>query len=240
MTISLIGFELTNTLRRVLLSLGDTSSQPGKDLLCQPTGEEIKSWVIQCHQKIEQTYLANLDVSQPFAWVASTYARLVMSKMWLVGYAPATISHEITDLPADIVGKLFVASLEAIEEGNQLDNDLRARQWRWYFGKDLQWHSIILLLSELSRHSSGDLVDRAWNAIEGLVRCRFQGEGSGAQQKVLLWQLVRRLLAKARMTREKKFMEELRLRGNGSHGDHPRPLDSHPAIDKLLANESCV
>lgn len=240
MTISLIAFELTNTLRRVLLSLEDPSSQSPKDLHYQSTGEERKGWVIQSHQRIEQTYLANLDISQPFAWVAFTYARLVMSKMWLVVYTPATIPHEITELPAGIVGKLFEASLEAIEEGNRLDNDPRAGQWRWYFGKDLQWHSIILLLSELSRHSSGDLVDRAWNAIEGLVRGRFQGEGNGPQQQVLLWQLIRRLLIKARMTREKKFMEESRLRGEGLYVNHPRPLDCHPAIDKLLANERRV
>ncbi|KAK2468929.1 hypothetical protein H9L39_19521 [Fusarium oxysporum f. sp. albedinis] len=240
MTISLIAFELTNTLRRVLLSLEEPSSQSPKGLYYQSTGDERKGWVIQSHQRIEQTYLANLDVSQPFAWVAFTYARLVMSKMWLVVYTPATIRHEITELPADIVEKLFEASLEVIEEGNRLDNDPRADQWRWYFGKDLQWHSIILLLSELSRHSSGDLVDRAWNAIEGLVRGRFQGEGNGPQQQVLLWQLIRRLLIKARMTREKKFMEESRLRGEGLHVNHPRPLDCHPAIDKLLANESRV
>ncbi|KAH7121791.1 hypothetical protein B0J13DRAFT_648580 [Dactylonectria estremocensis] len=240
MTISLIAFELTNTLRRVLLSLEDPSSQSPKSQHYQSTGEERKGWVIQSHQRIEQTYLANLDVSQPFAWVASTYARLVMSKMWLVVYTPATIPHEITELPSDIAGKLFEASLEAIEEGNRLDNDPRADQWRWYFGKDLQWHSIILLLSELSRHSSGDLVDRAWNAIEGLVRGRFQGEGNGPQQQVLLWQLIRRLLIKARMTREKKFMEEWRLRGEGLYVNHSRPLDCHPAIDKLLANERRV
>ncbi|RKK83024.1 hypothetical protein BFJ68_g17488 [Fusarium oxysporum] len=240
MTISLIAFELTNTLRRVLLSLEDPSSQPPRGLHYQSTGDERKGWVIQSHQRIEQTYLANLDVSQPFAWVAFTYARLVMSKMWLVVYTPATIPHEITEFPADIVEKLFEASLEAIEEGNRLDNDPRAGQWRWYFGKDLQWHSIILLLSELSRHSSGDLVDRAWNAIEGLVRGRFQGEGNGPQQQVLLWQLIRRLLIKARMTREKKFMEDSRLRGEGLYVNHPRPLDCHPAIDKLLANESRV
>ncbi|KAH6705742.1 hypothetical protein EV126DRAFT_175220 [Verticillium dahliae] len=240
MTISLIAFELTNTLRRVLLSLEDPSSQSPKDLHYQSTGEERKGWVIRSHQRIEQTYLANLDVSQPFAWVAFTYARLVMSKMWLVVYTPATIPHQITELPADIVGKLFEASLEAIEEGNRLDNDPRAGQWRWYFGKDLQWHSIIHLLSELSRHSSGDLVDRAWNAIEGLVRGRFQGEGNGPQQQVLLWQLIRRLLIKARMTREKKFMEESRLRGEGLYVNHPRPLDCHPAIDKLLADESRI
>ncbi|EXK25034.1 hypothetical protein FOMG_18276 [Fusarium oxysporum f. sp. melonis 26406] len=240
MTFSLIAFELTNTLRFVLLSLEDPSSQSPKDLHYQSNGKERKDWVIQSHQRIEQTYLANLDVSQPFAWVAFTYARLVMSKMWLVVYTPATIPHEIAELPANIVGKLFEASLEAIEEGNRLDNDPRAGQWRWHFGKDLQWHSIILLLSELSRHSSGDLVDRAWNAIEGLVRGRFQGERNGPHQQVLLWQLIRRLLIKARMTREKKFMEELRLRGEGLYANHPRPLDCHPAIDKLLANESRV
>ncbi|CAH0043778.1 unnamed protein product [Clonostachys solani] len=238
MTISLIGFELTNTLRRVLLSCEDPSGQPAKDLPCQSTGEERKGWVVQAHQSIREKYLANPDVSHPLAWPASTYARLVMSKMWLVVYAPTIIPHEITESPAHIGGKLFAASLEVIEEGNRLDDDPGAGQWRWYFGKTLPWHSIILLLSELSRCSSGDPVDRAWDAIEGLVRSRFQGGRNGPQQQVLLWQLVKRLLIKARMTRERKFMEESRLRGDGLYGDHPMPLDGHPAIDELLANES--
>lgn len=229
MTIGLIGFELTKTLRRVLLSLQDSSHKS--------TESERRDWVIQAHQRIEQTYLVDLDLIQPVAWVAYTYARLSMSKMWLVIAAPEVMPLNIPDLSVDVLEKLFVASLETIEEGNRLDNDPRASQWRWYFGKILQWHSLIILLSELSRQSSGDLIDRAWSAIEGLVRCRFEGEGNGAQHQVLLWQLVRRLLVKARMTREKKFLEESRLGlSEGHHGQ----LNSHPAIDRLLANESRI
>ncbi|KAH6675231.1 hypothetical protein F5X68DRAFT_264370 [Plectosphaerella plurivora] len=227
-TISLIRFELTNLLRRVLLSLEDEDKQTVKE-----SGE---SWVTRGQQWIEKTYLINLDTSQPFAYIVATYARLVMSKMWLVIYAPSTKRHEATEIDSDISAKLFMSSVEAIEEGNRLSSDPQVSPYTWYFERDVQWHSMIILLSELCRNSSGCLVDRAWSAIELLVRDRFLGEKGSAQQQVLLWQLVRRLLIKARMTRERKFLEES-LKGGEVYGCHLKPLDSHPAIDALLASE---
>jgi hypothetical protein len=226
-TISLIRFEVTNLLRRVLLGLED-EKQTVKD-----SGE---SWVKQAQQWIEQTYLADLDTSQPFACIVATYARLIMSKMWLVIYAPSTKRHEATEIDSDISAKLCMSSVEAIEEGNRLHGDPHIGPYAWYFERDVQWHSMIILLSELCRNSSGSLVDRAWAAIEVLVRDRFLGEKGSAQQQVLLWQLVRRLLIKARMTRERKFLEES-LKGGEVYGYRLKPLDSHPAIDALLANE---
>ncbi|KAH7357961.1 hypothetical protein B0T11DRAFT_98219 [Plectosphaerella cucumerina] len=226
-TISLIRFEVTNLLRRVLLGLED-DKQTFKN-----SGE---SWVEQAQQWIEKTYLTDLDTSQPFAYIVATYARLIVSKMWLVIYAPSTKRHEATEINSDISAKLFMSSVEAIEEGNRLHGDPHVGPYAWYLERDVQWHSMIVLLSELCRNSSGNLVDRAWTAIEVLVRDRFLGEKGSAQQQVLLWQLVRRLLIKARMTRERKFLEES-LKGGEVYGYRLKPLDSHPAIDALLANE---
>ena len=235
MTLSLIEFELVDTLRRVLQDWYSTGSNAVSSVLERPAVEERMDWVIHDHQRIEQTYLAGLDLSYPAAWVAVTLARLLMSRMWLMVFCPTPRPDESTLFSENIAERLLLASVETIEEGNRLDNDIRASQWWWYFRMNLQWHSTVFTLSELGEYSEGDLADRAWDAIEEMVRGRFQSEGTGAQRRVLLWQYLRRLLIKARMAREKTLLEiSLVRRGGDSH----RPLASYPAIDELLASES--
>ncbi|KAG7115874.1 Bikaverin cluster transcription factor bik5 like protein [Verticillium longisporum] len=236
MTMSLIQFELNNTLRRVLRNwYGIDGGETPPDILATSTAKEKEDWVVQGLRRLEQTYLDPLEESSPNAWVAAAQVRLLMASLWLMVFCPTPMSEARTDQSDYIAGKLFVTSIEAIEESNKLNGDPRARQWQWYLRLSLQWHSSVFVLSELGRNWKGTLVDRAWGAIEEMVRVRFQGNENGTRHHVLLWQHIRRLLIKARMTREKKFLEDSRLRSS-----ELSPLASHRAIDELLASEDGV
>lgn len=240
MTMSLIQFELNNTLRRVLRNWYGIDGEIPRDILEASTAKEKEDWVAQGLRRLEQTYLDPLEESSPNGWVAATQARLLMASLWLMVFCPTPMSEAGTDQSDYIARKLFVTSIEAIEESNKLNGDPRARQWQWYLRLSLQWHSSVFVLAELGRNSKGTLVDRAWGAIEEMVRVRFQGDENGARHHVLLWQHIRRLLIKARMTREKKFLEDSRLRISELGGHDPIPLASHRAVDELLESEDGV
>lgn len=241
MTISLIKFKLTDTLQHTIRQWHNTATQqsPSDNVSAELTPEQKEVWINQCHQQIEQIYFSGLELSLPSTWVVTTVIRLHLSTMWLMVFPHTQRHDEGVVLPERIREKLFIASIESIEYGNLLDNDSRASQWRWYFGMYRQWHSVVFTLSELCRKTQGQLVDRAWDAVEIMVQTRFRNRKKKVQQ-LLLWQLVKRMLIKARMAREKTFLDDSLLRGVGPNGDLPVSIACYPAIDALLKSERSV
>ncbi|KAH6880675.1 hypothetical protein B0T10DRAFT_142317 [Thelonectria olida] len=240
MTISLIKFELTDALQHILRQWHNTAPQlsSSERIVAELTIEQKEVWIYQRHQQIEQIYLSGLDLSLPSAWVVATVIRLHLSTMWLMVFPHKQRHDGGVVLPERIREKLFIASIESIENGNLLDNDSRASQCRWYFGMYRQWHSVVFTLSELCRRAQGQLVDRAWDAVEVMVRTRFWNRKK--VQQLLLWQLVKRMLIKARMAREKTFLHNSLSRGVRPNGDRPVSIACYPAIDALLKSERCV
>jgi hypothetical protein len=86
MTFSLIRFEVTNIFRRLLYV--PTNPSPCTELFANLTIADKEKWISDCHQRLEDKYLKNSDMSIPLYWVTATIARLVMSKMWLMIYHP--------------------------------------------------------------------------------------------------------------------------------------------------------
>jgi hypothetical protein len=86
MTFSLIRFEVTNILRDILY----VPPGPNKctEFFANLTIPEKEKWISDCHQRLEDKYLRNSDMSIPLFWVTATISRLVMSKMWLIVYHP--------------------------------------------------------------------------------------------------------------------------------------------------------
>lgn len=237
MTMSLVEFELSNTLRRALRNWYSIDGETPADVTDVSITQQKEDWVVQGLRRLEQTYLEPPGEGQPDAWVAATQVRVLMASLWLMVFCPTPISEPEAGQSDYLAGKLFLTTIEAIEESNKLSSDPRARQWQWYLRMSLQWHCCVYVLSELGRDAKGALVERAWAAVEEMVRVRFLDDGGGAGRHVLLWQYLRRLLIKARMVRERKFMEDSRLcSAAGVGGFDPIPLDSHPAIDQLLAS----
>ncbi len=86
MSFGLLRFEVANIFRRILYI------PPGPNMCNQFfAGLSIpdkEKWIIDAHQKMEDKYLKNCDLSQPLQWVTATISRLIMSKMWLILYHP--------------------------------------------------------------------------------------------------------------------------------------------------------
>ncbi|KAF3342150.1 hypothetical protein VdG1_00001 [Verticillium dahliae VDG1] len=227
MTFCLVSFELANTFRRIQYGPpGSINAKPSFEAL---DDDHKERWINECHQRMEETYLANADLTVPPIWAAATLTRLVMSKMWLMAYHPFQRLDGLPKLSQRIKNKLFLVSIESIEYANQLDNDARTRKWSWLFGTYFQWHSIAFLLSELCSSTQGELVERAWRAMEVLVQTRF-GDAQTDPRRALLWQPLKRLMLKARVAREQASLAEQRLLVPGN----ARSVANYPAIDMLL------
>lgn len=86
MTFSLLRFEVATIFRRILYI------PPGPercvDYFAALTIEQKEKWITECHARMEEKYLLNMDMSIPICWVTATISRLIMSKMWLVVYHP--------------------------------------------------------------------------------------------------------------------------------------------------------
>jgi len=86
MTFSMIRFEVTDILRNILY----IPPGPNKcnEFFANLTISEKEKWISDCHQRLEDRYLKDSDMSIPLFWVTATISRLIMSKMWLIVYHP--------------------------------------------------------------------------------------------------------------------------------------------------------
>lgn len=257
MTFCLIRFEVTNIFRRILYI------PPGPNRCTQffagLTVPEKEKWISDCHQRLEDKYLKNCDMSVPLCWVTATISRLVMSKMWLIVYHPHQRKDGGASLPQETKDKLFITSLENIEYSILLETEARTMKWGWLFRTYVQWHAIAFLLSELCVRTKGEAVDRAWRALEATAgRWWFPLGDSSPYRKGkagCLWKPLRKLMAKARAAREKELALERASQAirNGSSvvfsdlGQMVLPTDPTPAsanqpnpetLDKMLPPEA--
>ncbi|KAF2822360.1 hypothetical protein CC86DRAFT_469750 [Ophiobolus disseminans] len=238
MTFSLLRFEVANIFRRILYI------PPGPNRCTEffsgLTIEQKEKWITECHQRMEEKYLVNMDMSIPICWVTATISRLIMSKMWLVVYHPHQRKDGGASLPQETKDKLFITSLENVEYSILLETEARTMKWGWLFRTYVQWHAIAFLLSELCVRTKGEAVERAWRALEATAgRWWFPlNDGSAYRkgQQGCLWKPLKKLLAKAKAAREKELTLErasLALR-NGQFmypGFAPTADRQHPSVN---------
>lgn len=221
MTFSLIRFEVANIFRRILYV------PPGPvrctELFANLSISDKEKWITECHQKMEEKYLKNCDMSNPLCWVTATISRLIMSKMWLVVYHPHQRKDGGASLPQDTKDRLFITSLENVEYSILLETEARTMKWGWLFRTYVQWHAIAFLLSELCVRTKGEAVERAWRALEATAgRWWFPLNDTSPNRKGqqgTLWKPLRKLLAKARAARAREIRLEQASQAvrNGQH-----------------------
>ncbi|UPX11902.1 uncharacterized protein EKO05_0002486 [Ascochyta rabiei] len=211
MTFSLIRFEVANIFRRIFYI------PPGpvrcNALYANMSIADKEKWITECHQRMEEKYLKDCDMSIPLCWVTATISRLIMSKMWLVVYHPHQRKDGGASLPQEKKDKLFITSLENVEYSILLETEARTMKWGWLFRTYVQWHAIAFLLSELCVRTKGEAVERAWRALEATAgRWWFPLNDASPYRKGqqgCLWKPLRKLLAKARAAREREVRLEL-------------------------------
>ncbi|KAH4001225.1 hypothetical protein HBH70_008690 [Parastagonospora nodorum] len=207
MTFCLLRFEVASIFRRILYI------PPGpnrcNEFFASLSIAEKEKWITECHQRLEEKYLTNMDMTIPLCWVTATISRLIMSKMWLIVYHPHQRKDGGATLPQETKDKLFITSLENIEYSILLETEARTMKWGWLFRTYVQWHAVAFLLSELCVRTKGEAVERAWRALEATAgRWWFplndtspqrSGRGQGC-----LWNPLRKLLLKAKAARERE------------------------------------
>ena len=206
-TFCLIRFEVANTFRRL------NYVPPGPPRACSEmtsnaTLQDKEQWIRDCHQRLEEKYLKHCDMSVPLFWVTATIARLMMSKMWLMVYHPFQRENGAAGLSEETREKLFITSLENIEYSILLETEARTMKWGWLFKTYMQWHALACLLSELCKHTHGDLVDRAWAAIEKTRDGRWSTDASTNSPAGHLWRPLKKLYRKAKEARQRAMSED--------------------------------
>jgi hypothetical protein len=240
MSFCLIRFEVSNTFRRI------NYIPPGPPKQCTEhlagiTLQEKEKWITDCHQRLEERYLKDCDMNVPLYWVTATVARLMMSKMWLMVYHPFQRQDGGTTLPPEIKEKLFITSLENIEYSMLLETEGRTMKWGWLFKTYVQWHALAFILSELCQRTTGDLVDRAWLAVEQTREGRW-GEGTSEDDsRGHLWRPLRKLYLKAKDARKRGLQEELLVKHRASgvtatrtYSPNANPMFGHPKIPTVV------
>lgn len=209
MTFCIIRFEVANIFRRILyIPPGPNRCSAYFANLSIP---EKEKWISECHQRLEEKYLKNCDMSVPLYWVTATISRLIMSKMWLVVYHPHQRRDGGASLPQETKDKLFITSLENIEYSILLETEARTMKWGWLFRTYVQWHAIAFLLSELCVRTKGEAVERAWRALEATAGKWWYPLNESASKRYrqgCLWRPLRKLMAKARAARERELALE--------------------------------
>lgn len=235
MSFCLIRFEVSNTFRRI------NYIPPGSPRACQEhlasvTLQDKEKWITECHRRLEERYLKHCDMTVPLFWVTATVARLMMSKMWLMVYHPFQRQDGGASLPAETKEKLFIISLENIEYSLLLETESRTRKWGWLFRTYMQWHALAFMLSELCHRTTGDLVERAWTAVEQTRDGRW-GSDQDDSRAGHLWRPLKKLYSKARDARARGLQEEqlAKNRSNGSamqqerrYSPNANPMFGHP------------
>jgi hypothetical protein len=241
MSFCLIRFEVANTFRRI------NYIPPGPPKQCTEhlsgiTLQEKEKWITDCHQRLEERYLKDCDMSVPLFWVTATVARLMMSKMWLMVYHPFQRQDGGTTIPSEIKEKLFITSLENVEYSILLETEGRTMKWGWLFKTYVQWHALAFILSELCHRTTGDLVERAWLAVEQTREKRPWGEGSAEDDsRGHLWRPLRKLYLKAKDARKRGLQEEqlIKHRASGAtatrtYSPNANPMFGHPKIPTVV------
>jgi hypothetical protein len=240
MSFCLIRFEVSGTFRRI------NYIPPGPPKQCTEhlagiTLQEKEKWITECHERLEERYLKDCDMSVPLFWVTATVARLMMSKMWLMVYHPFQRQDGGATLPPETKEKLFITSLENIEYSILLETEARTMKWGWLFKTYMQWHALAFILSELCHRTSGDMVERAWVAVEATREGRWDDRMSEANSRGHLWRPLQKLYRKAKDARKRGLQEEQlvkhRVAGAAptrTYSPNANPMFGHPKIPTVV------
>ncbi|PHH82222.1 hypothetical protein CDD82_6641 [Ophiocordyceps australis] len=114
---------------------------------------------------MESTYLSQCDAKIPLHFFTQTMTRQNLCKMRIIAFLVRI--HNAEPLPLDQAERdsHFLQATQMIEYDNVVMSAESLRSFRWYAMHYFPFPAYILLVQELRNHSSGPLVERAWEAI---------------------------------------------------------------------------
>lgn len=146
--------------------------------------------------RIEERYVSKCDTSSPFSHICVLVARLLMARLSLIVYYPLRSKEAAISGSTSIRDQLFLLSLTVLEVSKKLVTSLEFQHWSWHSGAHVQWHAILLCLSEICARPPSDECDRAWECIE-----LFSESWKMKEHRGHFWGTAKRLLAKAQCIR---------------------------------------
>lgn len=226
MTFCLIRYEICKLSRTLTYTPTGTCSRKGLSL------EQKEVLVQETADRLEEKYLKHCEDAGPLYWVAATVARLIVAKMTLIIYHPLTQPGKPSTLSVDVRDRLFMSSIQILEYARALEMEATTKHWGWLFHTYIQWHAIAYILGELAERDNSVTVDRAWQTMDAIFSSK-QGGPVMTSKHGMLWQPLRKLMARARRRREQnKYMERSSELGidNKYHQPPPQPYSVPPNL----------
>ncbi|KAI9648686.1 hypothetical protein NHQ30_003325 [Ciborinia camelliae] len=223
MTFVLIRFEMCALSKRLQYTPPGRGPCPMGNPI-KLTLEEKEELIQDCSVRLEEKYLKYCENAGPLYWVAGTVARLIFAKMSLIIYHPLIQPGRPQCLSPNTKDRLLKSSIEIIEYSRILETEASTKKWGWLFRTYVQWHAIAFILGELSIRKNSPIVERAWQAID----CAFNdwSDAVGSSKRGMFWQPMRKLMARARRTREENMslMDEENAEEHWEGAPHDCPI----------------
>ena len=170
MTCSLVRFEGARSFPRLHYVGLVGTSQADSNLQARKQLTENGAWIKACQERLEKLCLRHSDLTDPFQWYIAAISRIVLIKMWLVAYQPHLRRNNCIILPEKTKDRLFIAAIENLEYWLLLNSDKRTSRWAWLCETYVQWYALTFLLQELCTRTQGEIVDRAWIAVNAALK----------------------------------------------------------------------
>lgn len=207
MTFACIRFDITSVFTKLMSANAVQGLKNDTSMALSLAAKEEA--MLESQRNLEEKYLRHCDMGVPMQWVIFTVTRIIMAKLWLVVYLSYQKLDGGNSLPQDTKNTLFVTALESIEYALLLETEVHAVKWGWLYKTYYQWHALAFLLTELNSRTHGDLVTRAWRAVDATI---VKWGGSITEDKKNnLWKPLRKLMAKARAIRDRQLMIERKI-----------------------------
>jgi hypothetical protein len=182
MTFSLVRFEAFKIFRRLQYVSAGTIGRCGK-FHAEKSLAEKKEWISNFQARLEELCLKHINLSDPFSWFIATISRIISNKMRLVAHHPYLRRGSCAGLSEETRDALFIASIEQVEDWLLLNMEWRTSKWRWLCETYVQWYALAFLLSELCTRTQGEVVERAWNAIDAALQLGSRFSSASGQTK---------------------------------------------------------
>ena len=195
MSFTRISAGMTEIMRQMTMAINTENSVAGL--------QDQSRLVNEIYQKFEQEYLQyTTEAGGIVYWVAVSLARLIMAKMTLIVFLPVLLTSPAEHISDEIRTKLLVSAVEVAEYNHALNAEEGCRGWRWIYQSHTHWHAIVFLLLEISRRPWSPFIERAWTALHSPWLIPAQ---TPADNRILIWIPLRKLMVKAGKHRDKEL-----------------------------------
>ncbi|KAL9027123.1 MAG: hypothetical protein Q9196_004309 [Gyalolechia fulgens] len=119
----------------------------------------------ELEQRLEEKYLKHCDPQITLHFLTKMFSRTAVYRMRLTAHHPRHYPDKGASMPTEEKNLLWRLSLNMIENDNLTRRNKSADRFAWFVNTNFQLAAFIYLLSELRHRTRGELVDRAWQAI---------------------------------------------------------------------------